>query len=112
MASDPFQRKAAHIKVWCLADEKAAIQAKAQAAGLSDSRYLRDVGLGTPIRGVLDQQAVVTLARISAQQDRLCALLTAHLRNDARWRGRDDVLERIANVQESLLQAAQAVRKF
>jgi hypothetical protein len=38
------------IKVWCLYNERAAIEANAKAAGLSLSTYLRRVGMGYEIR--------------------------------------------------------------
>lgn len=45
----PTRKGSPAIKVRVLLDEKAAIEALAQSAGLSASGYLRLVGLGYPI---------------------------------------------------------------
>jgi hypothetical protein len=75
------------IKVWCLSTERAAIEANAKAAGLSLSTYLRNVGTGYEIRGVLDHQRVDELARISADLCRLGGLLELWLTNDEKLAG-------------------------
>jgi hypothetical protein len=75
------------IKVWCLSAERAAIEANAKAAGLSLSTYLRNVGMGYEIRGVLDHQRVDELARISADLCRLGGLLELWLTNDEKLAG-------------------------
>jgi hypothetical protein len=55
--------------------EKAAIAARAQAAGLSVASYLRTVALGRQVRSVLDHQAVGELVRVAGDQSRLGGLL-------------------------------------
>jgi hypothetical protein len=70
------------INVWVLPEEKAAIAEKAKAAGLSQSAYLRNVGLGTPVTGVADQEAVMELVKINADLGRLGGLLKMWLTND------------------------------
>lgn len=70
------------IKVWVLPDEKEAITQKAKAAGLSASAYLRNVGMGTPVTGVADQEAVLELVKINADLGRLGGLLKMWLTND------------------------------
>lgn len=77
-------RKRMMVSVWCLPEEKAALETKAAAADLSLSRYLRDVGLGYSIRGTLDSQAFLELAHTRADLGRLGGLLKMWLSNDER----------------------------
>jgi hypothetical protein len=53
------------IKVYCLPEERRQIEAKANAAGLSLSAYLVNVGIGYEIRGIVDHKQVEELARIN-----------------------------------------------
>ncbi len=41
------------IKVYCLPKERAEIEANARRAGISVARYLRDVGQGYQVKGVI-----------------------------------------------------------
>ena len=79
-----FARKRLMVSVWCLPEEKAELEAKASAADLSLSRYLRDVGLGYSIRGTLDSQAFLDLAHTRGDLGRLGGLLKMWLSNDER----------------------------
>ncbi|WP_367899693.1 conjugal transfer transcriptional regulator TraJ [Xanthomonas oryzae] len=72
------------IKVYCLPDERAAVQAKADAAGLSLSAYLLRVGVGYEIQGILDHRRVHDLAKVNGDLGRLGGLLKLWLTNDAR----------------------------
>lgn len=72
------------IKVYCLPDERAAVQAKADAAGLSLSAYLLRVGMGYEIQGILDHRRVHDLAKVNGDLGRLGGLLKLWLTNDAR----------------------------
>ena len=54
------------IKVYCLPDERAAIEANAQAAGMSTSAYLLAVGQGYQVKGVTDFENVRDLVRVMA----------------------------------------------
>jgi hypothetical protein len=72
------------IKVYCLPEEKAEVQAKAGTAGLSLSTYLLRVGMGYEIHGVLDHRRVDDLARVNADLGRLGGLLKLWLTNDER----------------------------
>jgi hypothetical protein len=63
------------MKVSVNATERAEIETRAQAAGLSVSSYLRAAGLGHPLRSVLDHDAVMALAKVNADQGRLGGLL-------------------------------------
>lgn len=72
------------IKVYCLPDERKDIEIQAKAAGLSASSYLRKVGLGYEIKGILDHQRIDELAKINADLGRLGGLLKLWLTNDER----------------------------
>jgi len=95
-----------------LPDEEQAIKRNADAAGLSTAAYLRNVGLGYPIKGVLDQTLIIQLAKINADQGRLGGLLKLWLSNDEKLREYDamqarrligGVLERITLTQATML---------
>lgn len=70
------------FKVYCLPDERAMIQQLADSAGMSVTRYLREVGLGYKIKGVLDYRAVRELVRVNADLGRLGGLLKMWLSDD------------------------------
>ncbi|TPQ46579.1 conjugal transfer protein TraJ [Burkholderia ubonensis] len=72
------------IKVYCLPDERATVQAKADAAGLSLSAYLLRVGMGYEIQAILDHRRVHELALVNGDLGRLGGLLKLWLTNDAR----------------------------
>jgi hypothetical protein len=63
------------MKVFVTDDERARIEQRAAAAGLSVSAFLRAAGLHEPIRSMLDHDAVIALARVNADQGRLGGLL-------------------------------------
>lgn len=70
------------IKVYANPDEKRDIQELAKAHGLSNSEYLRNVGLGIPIVNILDKAKIADLAKLNADQGRLGGLLKLWLTND------------------------------
>lgn len=72
------------IKVYCTADEKSCIEANARAAGMSAARYLREVGQGYRVSGVLDYEKVRELAAMNGDLGRLGGLLKLWLTDDAR----------------------------
>ena len=53
------------IKVYCLPEERELIEANAKRAGISVARYLRDVGQGYQIKGVMDYEYVRELVRVN-----------------------------------------------
>jgi hypothetical protein len=71
------------MKVFVTDDERARIEQRAASAGLSVSAFLRAAGLHEPIRSVLDHDAVVTLAKVNADQGRLGGLLKLWLSGEA-----------------------------
>lgn len=72
------------IKVYCLPEERAEIEENAKRAGISVARYLRDVGQGYQIKGVMDYGYVRELVRVNGDLGRLGGLLKLWLTNDAR----------------------------
>lgn len=75
------------IKVYCLPDERAEIEAMANASGHSASTYLRRVGMGYRIQGVIDAAQVREMVRVNGDLGRLGGLLKLWLTNDARVAG-------------------------
>ena len=72
------------IKVYCLPDEKEQIKRHAAAAGVSVAAYLRNVGLGYEIHGILDYRCMEELARANGDLGRMGGLLKLWLTNDER----------------------------
>ncbi|EGQ8484961.1 conjugal transfer transcriptional regulator TraJ [Vibrio parahaemolyticus] len=72
------------IKVYCLPEEKKLIEDQAKRAGMSSARYLREVGQGYHIQGVVDYEQVSELAKINGDLGRLGGLLKLWLTNDVR----------------------------
>ena len=79
------------------------------------SRYLRNVGMGYKIKGVIDAQLVLQLAKINGDQGRLGGLLKLWLTNSEKL-GKEDpdnmrrvihgVLDRITTMQSAMLELA------
>lgn len=67
-----------------LPHEKELIGQKAKAAGLPVAVYLRNVGLGYEIHGILDYRCVEDLARANGDLGRMGGLLKLWLTNDER----------------------------
>jgi hypothetical protein len=78
------RRESPPIKVYCLREERRQIETKANAAGLSLSTYLLNVGTGYEIRGIADHKQVEELARINGDLGRLGGLLKLWLTDDQR----------------------------
>lgn len=72
------------IKVYCLPEERALIEQKAAAAGLSLSAFLLAVGQGYEVKGITDYERVRELARINGDLGRLGGLLKLWLTDDVR----------------------------
>lgn len=75
------------IKVYCLPEERVEIEAMANASGHSASTYLRLVGMGYRIQGVIDAEQVREMIRVNGDLGRLGGLLKLWLTNDARVAG-------------------------
>ena len=63
------------MKVLVTDRERLEIEARARAASMPPSTYLRTVGLGYRLKSTLDQQQIGTLAKLNADQGRLGGLL-------------------------------------
>jgi hypothetical protein len=101
------QKRRHHLRVPVLQEEKAIIEAQAQQAGLSVACYLRRVGQGYRINGVVDYEQVRKLARINGDLGRLGGLLKLWLTNDERTAQFGEstihtVLDRILDTQEQM----------
>ena len=101
LSPSPTRRASPHIKVWLLPSEKSAIQAKASAHTLSDSAYLRALGLDMPIRSTLDQEAILELAKINGDLGRLGGLLKMWLTNRDRAMHEDRITALVASLEET-----------
>lgn len=72
------------IKVYCMPEERDAIKANAAATGYTASNYLLRVGIGYPIKSILDNTRVEELMKINGDLGRLGGLLKLWLTNDER----------------------------
>ncbi len=77
-------RRTRHLRVPVTLDEEQQIKAQAHAAGLSVAAFLRTVGLGYPVTGIVDNRRVEELVRINADQESLAELLLLWLTSDPR----------------------------
>ena len=79
---DPKNRKdSPPIKVYCFPDERETIEQQARSTGLSKSSYLLRVGMGYPIRSIVDHHQVEELVKINGDLGRLGGLLKLWLSN-------------------------------
>ena len=62
------------LKVFVSERERAEIETRAAATGLSVSAYLRNLGLGFQPHSTLDQVAILALIKVNADQGRLGGL--------------------------------------
>ncbi|CVF64160.1 conjugal transfer protein TraJ [Pseudomonas lundensis] len=80
----PTRKGSPPIKVYCLPEERAEIEALAKASGHSASTYLRLVGQGYQVTGVTDYENVRELVRVNGDLGRLGGLLKLWLTDDAK----------------------------
>jgi hypothetical protein len=74
-AGDAATRKGSPpIKVYCLPSERQVIEQQARSTGLSMACYLRRVGMGYQVKGILDHQMVGELMRVNGDLGRLSGL--------------------------------------
>ncbi|BCB08881.1 OriT-binding protein, TraJ [Vreelandella venusta] len=72
------------LKVYCLPEERELIESNARQAGLSVACYLREVGQGYQVNGVMDYEYVRELVRVNGDLGRLGGLLKLWLTDDVR----------------------------
>ena len=112
---DPKNRKDYQpIKVYCFPDEKQAIEQQAASTGLSKSSYLLRVGMGYPIRSIVDHHQVEELVKINGDLGRLGGLLKLWLSKDTPIAGIDartvrETLKKIDTAQDQMLALMQRV---
>ena len=111
---NPTRKGSPPIKVYCLPEERRQIEANANAAGLSLSTYLLNVGIGYQIRGIVDHKQVEELARINGDLGRLGGLLKLWLTDDERTAQFDKatiraVLSRIEATQDQMIELMKSV---
>lgn len=101
------------IKVWVTPEEQADIARRAQSAGMSQSAFLRAIGLGFEPPSTFDADAVLALARINADQGRLGGLLKMWLARGDGAGGVDvlSLVEEIRATQARLHNAIATARK-
>lgn len=108
------RKSSSAIRVYCLPQERQLIASNAKAAGLSVAAYLRNVGMGYQIRGIIDHTEVERLAKINGDLGRLGGLLKLWLTNDARTAQYGEsviraVLDRILDTQAKMLEIMKCV---
>ena len=102
------------IKVYCFPDEKQTIEQHARSTGLSKSSYLLRVGMGYPIRSIVDHHQVEELVKINGDLGRLGGLLKLWLSNEKTIGGIDartvrETLKKIDQTQDQMLALMQKV---
>ena len=111
---NPTRKRGRHLRVPVLPDEEVVIKRQAAAAGLSVASYLRNVGMGYQIKGVLDHRRVDDLARINGDLGRLGGLLKLWLTNDKKLRqfGAAQMRQTITAVLNKISQNQDALRNI
>lgn len=99
---DTARKRRRHLRVPVFPDEAQAIEENAKRAGMSVARYLREVGQGYKITGVVDYQHVREMVRISGDLGRLGGLLKLWLTDDPRTArfGDATILALLAKIEE------------
>lgn len=82
--SDKVNRNFKHLRVPVNPEEDAEITRLAAAANKKVAEYLRTVGLGYEVRGILDHRRVEEMLHINGDLGRLGGLLKLWLTNDER----------------------------
>lgn len=105
-------RKAHQLRVPVYPDEASEIRRLAMAAGLPVAAYLRNVGLGYRVQGILDHRRVEELARINGDLGRLGGLLKLWLTDDVRTAafGATTILAVLSKIEDTQAQMQQIMR--
>ena len=103
-----------HLRVPVLPDEEASIKQNAEAAGLTVAAFLRNVGIGYQIKGIVDNNEVEKLAKINGDLGRLGGLLKLWLTNDERTAHFNEatiraVLSRIVDTQDKMVDVMRSI---
>lgn len=99
----PTRKAGRHLRVPVLPEEEAEIKRMAASVGLSVATYLRNVGLGYQVTGILDNKRVEELARINGDLGRLGGLLKLWLTDDVRTLkfGEDTILALLSRIEST-----------
>lgn len=108
----PTRKNGRHLRVPVLPHEEIEIKTNAAKAGLTTAEYLRRLGLGYQIRGLIDKQHILELSKINADLGRLGGLLKLWLTQDELVAHFDirtirALLKRIYNTQNALLKVVE-----
>ena len=112
---DPKNRKDYQpIKVYCFPEERETIEQQARSTGLSKSSYLLRVGMGYPIRSIVDHHQIEELVKINGDLGRLGGLLKLWLSSEKSIGGIDartirETLKKIDGAQDHMLALMQKV---
>jgi hypothetical protein len=99
------------LQAYVTPDEREAVKARAAAASMTLSAYIRAACLGARTISAFDRHAVAQLAKINADQGRLGGLLKMYLQDQAPDRKTaEQLLSDIRDVQAELKTAVKAVR--
>lgn len=102
------RRNICPIKVWVTKEEKISINNNAKLHGLSNSAFLRNLGLNITVNGIIDQQAILEIVKVNADLGRLGGLLKLWLTNDEKSKDYDrdinNLLNRIVQTQSTLFE--------
>lgn len=107
-----------YIKVYVSPEDKMDIKIRARELGLTDSTFLRNLGLGFTPTSSLDQDAILELSKINTAQTRLGNLLALALKNPEKmflYGDRDvavkidELIDGISNLQITMLNLASDV---
>lgn len=119
MEDTPFKPRRAYrpIQVVCNPKEKALIQANAKMAGLPVSSFLRLVGQGYKVTGIVDFEHMKELTRINGDLARLGGLLKLWLVGNPRMKpfGSEHIqalLSKIDDQTDELIQIARKVASY
>ena len=102
------------IKVYCFPDERETIEQQARSTGLSKSSYLLRVGMGYPIRSIVDHHQIEELVKINGDLGRLGGLLKLWLSKEQSVGGIDartirETLKKIDRTQDQMVALMQRV---
>jgi len=102
-----------HLRVPVLSGEEAQIKQLAASTGLSVASYLRNVGLGYQVRGIVDNKQVEELARLNGDLGRLGGLLKLWLIDDARTRhfGAATILAVLSKIEDTQDRMQEAMKE-
>jgi hypothetical protein len=100
--------------VYCSPEERETIEQQARSTGLSKSSYLLRVGMGYPIRSIVDHHQVEELVKINGDLGRLGGLLKLWLSKEQSVAGIEartvrETLQKIEVAQEQMLGLMQKV---